>query len=161
MFRDVRDISDSTTHVIVIRFGETHISQVSSLAIKCAHVAKVLLQECARVAKMQKCAVLRETGKRQGYMHLAGSGSQQPFDVKDAKSRLDDMWLDAWHFVLTMRNETICRRLLARLSNEASNRCDFRRGLVPPSPYVVTASEGILPYFTLARSGLVRATKGH
>ena len=30
------------------------------------------------------------------------------------------MSLDAWHLVLTMRNETICRKLLARLSNEAT-----------------------------------------
>ena len=29
------------------------------------------------------------------------------------------MQLDAWHFVLAIRNETILRRLLARLSNEA------------------------------------------
>ena len=57
-------------------------------------------------------------------MHLGGSGSQQPFDV----NTLNHMPLDAWHLVLTMRNETISQAA-ARLCNEATVKAAL------PDPY--------------------------
>ena len=52
--RDVRDIFNLAIHVTVVRNEVTHISQGSSLTIICAHVAKVLLQKCARVAVLAR-----------------------------------------------------------------------------------------------------------